>query len=187
MTTIVAGDSVPPCISLDAFLVDDRHSLLEALRQISLLAKSGGLSRKYAASPYDKTAKFPLQVTPDSVTVLVKSHADIGHSEPVTNLGGRQDGTGLLGLFFAIFAMTSFRSRQDWKAGGSLLFMVASFSLCTVRTKSPRELYKSGGKRVQRIWSEYSEGKNKVNCGGINWLGMESHVDFGHVEGLSHL
>ena len=74
------------------------------------------------------------QVTPDSATVLVKSHADIGHSEPVTNLGGRQDGTGLLGLFFAIFAMTSFRSRQDWKAGGSLLFMVASFSLCAICT-----------------------------------------------------
>merc|ERR1719361_1117558 len=29
----------------------------------------------------------PSQVTPDSVTVLVKSHADIGHSEPVTNMG----------------------------------------------------------------------------------------------------
>ena len=28
-----------------------------------------------------------MQVTPDSVTVLVKSHADIGHSEPVTNMG----------------------------------------------------------------------------------------------------
>ena len=64
--------------------------------------------------------------------------------------------------------------RQDGKAWALLLFMVASFSLCTVRTKSPRELYKSGGKRVQRIWSEYSEGKNKVNCGGINWLGWRA-------------
>ena len=145
------------------------------------------------------------QVTPDSVTVLVKSHADIGHSEPVTNLGSRQDGRGLLGLFFAIFAMTNMGGRQDGtgllpvffaifavtnigdrqdgKAWGLLLFMVASFSLCTVRTKSPRELYKSGNKRVQRIGSEYSEGKNKVNFGGINWLAMESHVDFGQVEG----
>ena len=56
------------------------------------------------------------QVTPDSVTVLVKSHADIGHSEPVTNLGSRQDGRGLLGLFFAIFAMTNLGSRLDGKA-----------------------------------------------------------------------
>ena len=120
MTTIVtktvAGDSVPPCIAVNAFLVDDRHRLLEALRQISLLAKSGGLSQKYPASPYDKTAKSALQVTPDSVTVLVKSHADIGHSEPVTNLGVRQDGTGLLLVFFAIFAVTNMGSRRDGKA-----------------------------------------------------------------------
>ena len=117
MTTIVtktvAGDSVPPCIAVNAFLVDDRHRLLKALRQISLLSKSGGLSQKYPASPDLKTAKSPLQVTPDSVTVLVKSHADIGHSEPVTNLGSRQDGRGLLGLFFAIFAMTNMGGRQD--------------------------------------------------------------------------
>ena len=120
----MAGDSVPPCIAVNAFLVDDRHRLLEALRQISMLAKSGGLSRKYAASPYDKTAKFPLQVTPDSVTVLVKSHADIGHSEPVTNLGSRQDGRGFLGLFFAIFAMTSLGSRQDGTGLHGLFFPI---------------------------------------------------------------
>ena len=39
------------------------------------------------------------QVTPDSVTVLVKSHADIGHSEPVTNLGREamaKSGAGIL-------------------------------------------------------------------------------------------
>ena len=39
------------------------------------------------------------QVTPDSVTVLVKSHADIGHSEPVTNLGreaSAKSGAGIL-------------------------------------------------------------------------------------------
>ena len=111
-TKIAAGDSVPPCIAVNAFLVDDRHRLLEALWQISLLSKSGGLSKKYPASPDLKTAKFPLQVTPDSVTVLVKSHADIGHSEPVTNLGSRQDGRGFLGLFFAIFAMTNMGGRQ---------------------------------------------------------------------------
>ena len=128
MTTIVtktvAGDSVPPCIALNAFLVDDRHRLLEALWQISMLAKSGGLSQKYPSSPDHKTAKSPLQVTPDSVTVLVKSHADIGHSEPVTNLGGRQDGVGLLGLFFAIFAMTSLGSRQDGTGLHGLFFPI---------------------------------------------------------------
>ena len=58
----------------------------------------------------------PNQVTPDSVTVLVKSHADIGHSEPVTNLGSRQDGRGFLGLFFAVFAVINLGSRQDGKA-----------------------------------------------------------------------
>ena len=62
----------------------------------------------------------PNQVTPDSVTVLVKSHADIGHSEPVTNLGSKQDGRGLVLLFFAIFAMTNLGGRQ----GGTGLLLV---------------------------------------------------------------
>ena len=42
---------------------------------------------------------YAAKVTPDSVTVLVKSHADIGHSEPVTNLGREataKSGAGIL-------------------------------------------------------------------------------------------
>ena len=56
--------------------------------------------------------------------MLVKSHADIGHSEPVTNLGSRQDGRGFLGLFFAIFAMTSLGSRQDGTGLHGLFFPI---------------------------------------------------------------
>ena len=60
------------------------------------------LENTYAANrdPAFKNKKIiETQVTPDSVTVLVKSHADIGHSEPVTNLGreaSAKSGAGIL-------------------------------------------------------------------------------------------
>ena len=73
------------------------------------------------------------QVTPDSVTVLVKSHADIGHSEPVTNLGGRQGGRGLVLLFFAIFAMTNLGGRQD--GTGRLLVFFAIFAVTNMGSR----------------------------------------------------
>ena len=46
-----------------------------------------------------------MQVTPDSVTVLVKSHADIGHSEPVTNMGREaRNGAGILLTLLVVVA-----------------------------------------------------------------------------------
>ena len=58
VTKTVAGDSVPPCIAVNAFLVDDRHRLLEALRQISLLSKSGGLSQKISIISWSKISSI---------------------------------------------------------------------------------------------------------------------------------
>ena len=77
------------------------------------------------------------QVTPDSVTVLVKSHADIGHSEPVTNLGSKQDGRGLLGLFFAIFAVTNLGGRQGGR--GLVLLFFAIFAMTNLGSRQGRK------------------------------------------------
>ena len=55
-----------------------------------------------------------LQVTPDSVTVLVKSHADIGHSEPVTNMAreAAKNGRGWGELLLTVVLIVITRSQH---------------------------------------------------------------------------
>ena len=91
----------------------------------------------------------------------------------MTNLGGRQDGRGLVLLFFAIFAMTNLGSRQD--GTGLLCLFFAIFAMASFRS---RQDWKAGGSLLFMVASF-------LLC--ANWLGIESHVDFGHVEGPSHL
>ena len=53
-------------------------------------------------------------MTPDSVTVLVKSHADIGHSEPVTNMAREAAKTGRWGeLLLTVVLIVITRSQHS--------------------------------------------------------------------------
>ena len=182
----MAGDSVPPCISLDAFLVDDRHSLLEALWQISLLAKSGGLSQKYPASTDHKTAQCP-SGHPwfcNGAGEVSRGHRSLWTGDQPGEQAGWKRTCGSL--------LRNFRNDQlggqaGWKGlRTSPIYGCKILTLYSSHQESKRTLQKWRQTCATNMeWIFRGKEQSELWWNQLAW--MESHVDFGHVEGPSHL